>query len=96
MREQLSSRKRVRIALQHQEPDRVPYAIGGGPYGIVDDLYIRLLDHLQLGAPAAPFRQYHNISYHDDRLWQTLGTDIRYVYPTCCAMRRASPTSIGW
>lgn len=87
MLDQLTSRERVRIALQHQEPDRVPYAIGGGPYGIVDDLYFRLLDLLDLGDPVAPFRQYHNISYQDDRLWQALGTDIRYVYPA------ASPTS---
>jgi uroporphyrinogen decarboxylase len=87
MQESLTSRERVRIALQHQEADRVPYALGGGPYGVVDDLYFRLQALLNLGEPVAPFRQYHNISYQDDRLWQALGTDIRYVYPG------ASPTS---
>jgi uroporphyrinogen decarboxylase len=81
MKDTLTSRQRVQLALQHQEADRVPYALGGGPYGVVDDLYFRLLKLLNLGEPAAPFRKYHNISYQDDRLWQALGTDIRYVYP---------------
>jgi uroporphyrinogen decarboxylase len=87
MNDRLTARERVRIALQHQEPDRVPYALGGGPYGIVDELYFRMLERLNLGEPVAPFRSYHNISYQDDRLWQALGTDIRYVYPA------ATPTS---
>jgi uroporphyrinogen decarboxylase len=77
----LSSRERVQLALQHQEADRVPCALGGGPYGLVDDLYLRLLKLLNLGEPVAPFRKYHNISYQDDRLWDVLGTDMRYVYP---------------
>lgn len=81
MNDRLTARERVRIALQHQEPDRVPYALGGGPYGIVDELYFRMLERLNLDEPVAPFRSYHNISYQDDRLWQALGTDIRYVYP---------------
>lgn len=87
MQDQLTSRERVRITLQHQEPDRVPYALGGGPYGVVDDLYFCLLELLNLGEPVAPFRSFHNISYQDDRLWAALGTDIRYVYPA------ATPTS---
>ena len=87
MKASLTASERVQITLHHQEADRVPYAIGGGPYGIVDELYFRLLQHFKLGEPVAPFRPYHNISYQDDRLWQALGTDLRYVYPG------ASPTS---
>jgi uroporphyrinogen decarboxylase len=59
----------------------------GGPYGIVDPLYIDLLEKLNLGKPTAPFRQGHTINYLDDRLLAALGTDTRYVYPG------ASPTS---
>lgn len=83
----MTSRERVLIALDHQEPDRVPFALGGGPYGIVDEMYFRLLDHLDLGAPIPPFRQGHNISYMDDRLLERLGVDTRYVWPG------ASPSS---
>lgn len=74
-------RQRVLATLNHQEPDRVPLALGGGPYGMVDDLYLRLVDHLGLGSPVPPFRSGHNISYMDDRLLERLGTDVRYCFP---------------
>ena len=77
----LSARQRVCLALEHQEPDRLPVAIGGGPYGIVDELYLKLVALLGLGDPVAPFRQGHSISYMDDRLLEYLGSDLRYVSP---------------
>ncbi len=76
-----SPRERVYAAMNHEEPDRVPLALGGGPYGIVDEVYLKLLDYLELGKSVPPFRTGHSISYMDDRLLDKLGTDIRYVYP---------------
>ena len=60
----------------------MPTAIGGGPYGIVDETYFELLKIFRLGKPVQPFRSGHNISYLDNRVLDCLGTDIRYVYPT--------------
>lgn len=77
----LLPRQRVLTALNHQEPDRVPLALGGGPYGLVDELYLNLVHHLRLGPPVAPFRSGHNISYMDDRLLERLGIDMRYCWP---------------
>ncbi|GAP10269.1 uroporphyrinogen-III decarboxylase [Bellilinea caldifistulae] len=77
----LTPRQRVYTALRHETPDRVPTALGGGPYGLVDDLYFRLLDYFQLGQAVPPFRQGHNISYMDDRLLSLLDTDFRYCWP---------------
>lgn len=77
----MTSRQRVLTALTHEEPDTVPTALGGGPYGLVDDLYLRLVKHLELGDPVPPFRSGHNISYMDDRLLERLGTDLRYCWP---------------
>ena len=77
----LTSRQRVLTALDHEEPDRVPTALGGGPYGLVDDLYLRLVKYLDLGEPVLPFRSGHNISYMDDRLLERLDTDLRYCWP---------------
>jgi uroporphyrinogen decarboxylase len=78
---EMTSYERVQTALNHQEPDRVPTALGGGPYGIVDDLYHKLLAYLEIGEPIAPFRSGHTISYMDDRLFERLGIDTRYVWP---------------
>jgi uroporphyrinogen decarboxylase len=77
----MTSRQRVITALFYEEPDTVPTALGGGSYGIVDDLYFRLLKFLDLGEPVPPFRVGHNISYMDDRLLEKLGTDLRYCWP---------------
>ena len=77
----LSPRDRVEITLNHEEPDRIPLALGGGPYGLVDEVYLKLIDHFGLGEPVLPFRKGHSISYMDDRLLEKLGTDFRYVYP---------------
>ena len=77
----MTPRQRVHTALTHNEPDTVPLALGGGPYGLVDDLYLRLIKYLNLGEPVPPFRTGHSISYMDDRLLDKLGTDIRYCWP---------------
>jgi uroporphyrinogen decarboxylase len=77
----MTSRQRVLAALTHNEPDTVPMALGGGPYGIVDDLYLRLIKFLNLGLPIPPFRSGHSISYMDNRLLEKLGTDLRYCWP---------------
>lgn len=77
----MTPRRRVQTALAQQEPDRVRVALGGGPYGLVDDLYLRLIRLLDLGEPVPPFRTGHSISYMDDRLLERLGIDLRYCWP---------------
>lgn len=78
----MTPRQRVLTAINRQEPDRVPIALGGGPYGLVDELYLKLLEVFDLGKPVKPFRAGHNISYLDDRLFERLGIDTRYVWPS--------------
>jgi uroporphyrinogen decarboxylase len=77
----LSSKERVYRTLNHEEPDRVPLALGGGPYGLVDEVYLMMVDYFNLGDPVPPFRSGHSISYMDDRIFDKLETDIRYTYP---------------
>ncbi len=83
----MTPKQRVLSALNHEEPDQIPLALGGGPYGIVDELYFKLLKHINLRDPVEPFRHGHSISYMDDRLLEALGVDTRYVWPG------ASPSS---
>lgn len=83
----MNSRERVLTSIAHRESDRVPVALWGGPYGLVDDLYFRVLDLLEVGDPLPPFRRGHTINHLDDRVLEALGVDTRYVWPG------ASPTS---
>ena len=41
--EKILPRERVQTSLSHQEPDRVPTALWGGAYGLVDDVYFKLI-----------------------------------------------------
>ncbi|MEW5869893.1 MAG: uroporphyrinogen decarboxylase family protein [Chloroflexota bacterium] len=77
----MKPRQRLLAAIDHQEPDRLPLALGGGPYGVVDPLYLKLVELLGLGAPVEPFRSGHSISYMDDHLLEKLGVDTRYCWP---------------
>jgi len=83
----MDARERVQTTLNHQTPDRVPTALWGGPYGLVDELYYQLLKIYNLGEPVSSFRKGHTINYLDDRVLDLLETDTRYVWPG------ASPTS---
>ncbi len=50
----LTSRERVRAALQHQEPDRVPVVFDSPECSIHKKAYARLLEYLDLEEPAPP------------------------------------------
>ena len=83
----MDPKTRVIKALAHEIPDRIPLALWGGPYGIVDPLYQSLVDELDLGEPTQPIREGHTVNHIDDRLLNALGTDTRLIWPG------ASPSS---
>jgi len=85
----LTHRERVRLALDHQEPDRVPTTFWGGTCGILDEKYLQLIEVLDLGKPVEPFRKGHSVCYMDDRVLEILKTDTRYIWPG------ASPHSVN-
>lgn len=75
-------RERVLMAVNHQEPDRVPLALWGSWYGVTDKLYFKVLESLGWEA-VPPFRpdQVHSVNYYDDRLLAELHVDVRHVDP---------------
>ncbi len=77
----MNHRQRVLAAINHQEPDCVPIAIGGSAHGITDPLYFALLQQLGLGEPVPPFRPRmgHTINYYDDRVLEALDIDVRHA-----------------
>ena len=51
MKKIMTPKERALTAFAHQEPDRVPTAMWGGPYGMVDEIYFSLLERFGLGEP---------------------------------------------
>jgi uroporphyrinogen decarboxylase len=82
-------RERVLSAVDHQEPDRVPFALWGSWYGLTDAVYFKALETLGW-QPVPPFRpkRFHSVNYYDDRLLHALHVDVRHVDPgsvaACC------------
>jgi uroporphyrinogen decarboxylase len=79
----MTHRERVLTALHHQEPDRVPLALWGSAYGIIDGPYKRLRRFLKIPGPVpSPFRRNHGhtVNYMDDDVLTALDVDVRYVW----------------
>jgi uroporphyrinogen decarboxylase len=70
------------LAIDHQEPDRVPLSLWGSWYGVTDKLYFNALEKLGW-EPVSPFRPdlVHSVNYYDDRLLEHLHVDIRHIDP---------------
>jgi uroporphyrinogen decarboxylase len=79
----LSHRERVLATIRHEEPDRVPLALWGSAYGLIDGLYTRMRKHLGLdhsGTIRMRPRMGHTVNYMDDRVLEILDVDVRYVW----------------
>jgi len=85
-------KERVQISLAHQQPDRVPVSLWGGPYGLVDPLYFDLVKIMDLESPLPPIREGHTVNHIDDRILEQLGVDTRMIWPGASP---SSPTHIG-
>jgi uroporphyrinogen decarboxylase len=84
----LNSRERVLSALNHQEPDRIPFDLGGtGATGIHKTAYRNLRQHLDL--PAVEIRTediIQQLAVVDEDVAETLQTDCRNVAPRSSAI----------
>jgi uroporphyrinogen decarboxylase len=96
MQKSMKSIERVRTALAHQEPDRVPLGLWGSYYTLNDDTYFQILKYLKLGDPVVPFRRYlnRNSNYYDDRVLERLETDMRYVWSGFTDLGGARPDTL--
>lgn len=96
----LTPRERVLMAVDHQEPDRVPLALWGSWYGVTDKLYFSVLDKLGWD-PVPPFRpdKLHSVNYYDDRLLAQLHVDVRHVdsgaIAACSRLRNDGSDAFG-
>jgi uroporphyrinogen decarboxylase len=81
----MNSRERVLLALNHQEPDQVPFDLGGTENTTIARIaYLNLRDHLGLPDDPSPYiinRQMDAVFAQDDLL-RRLGVDIKAIRPS--------------
>lgn len=75
----LTHRERVRMAFNHQQPDRVPMDMMGNATMLLDQTYLRLRDYLGL-SPIPPVRSGSNANYYDERILEILDIDFRRLF----------------
>ena len=79
----MNSRERVRCTLDHRQPDRIPFDVGGtGLTTIHIDAYRRLRQHLDLPPVESQIlAQAEQLAVVDEDVAERLGTDVRLVRP---------------
>ena len=77
--EVMTSRERVRMALNHEQPDRVPIDLGGFQTGIHLKAYKALLDHLGLQEKIQTLDPVQQLAIPSETILKRFHVDIRYV-----------------
>ncbi len=77
----MTSRERVRLALEHREPDRVPIDNNGIVSSIHEVAYGNLLRHLGRSEDIVILDPVQRIVLSSEEILVTLGVDTRYLYP---------------
>lgn len=76
----MTSRERVRRALNHQEPDRIPIDNGGFVSGMHEVAYKNLLEYLGLEGKVTIIDAVQRLAEVDDKVLDLLGVDTRYLF----------------
>jgi len=77
--ETMTSRERVRKALNHESPDRVPIDFGGFQTGIHRNAYRRLLDHMGLRDEVTILDPVQQLARPCEELLERFRVDTRYI-----------------
>lgn len=77
----ITPRERVRLALSHKEPDRVPLDLGStGNTGITAIAYRKLLSYLGIEAEVVVWDRMQQLAIPDERVLLRLGIDTRGLW----------------
>lgn len=76
----MTPRERVRTALSHQEPDRVPVCIGGTGNKLTESRMSLLRAHFGIEGDVSEVLVGPQLMRLDNRVLDALGTDVRYLH----------------
>jgi uroporphyrinogen decarboxylase len=93
----MTPRERVRAVLDHCEPDRVPVCIGGTGGKLTESRIELLKAHFGIEGEVEPVLAGPQLMRLDNRVLDTLGTDVRYIHmrPASGFRTREAPGG-GW
>jgi uroporphyrinogen decarboxylase len=78
-KETMTSRERVKTALDHKEPDRIPVDLGGFQTGIHKNAYRELIDYLEIKEEIGMLDPVQQIVKPSETILQKFHVDIRYI-----------------
>jgi uroporphyrinogen decarboxylase len=78
-KETMTSRERMKTALSHQEPDRVPIDLGGFQTGIHKNVYKELIDYLGIKEEIEILDPVQQIVKPSETVLQKFHVDVRYI-----------------
>lgn len=78
----MTPRERVRLALNHEEPDRVPIDNNGIVSSIHEVAYANLLERLGVQEKIVVLDAVQRITLNSEKVLTSLGVDTRYLYPS--------------
>ena len=76
----MTHRERMREALSHSEPDRVPIDNGGVVSGMHEVAYRNLLDYLEMEDTITIYDPVQRLALVKDEILDLLGVDTRYIF----------------
>ena len=78
----MSSKQRLKTALEHKEPDMIPIDFGGAHTSLHDYAHRALKKYYKLDGPEAPIQEIlQQIVFPDERILDLFGADVKGVYP---------------
>jgi len=96
----MNSRERVRRALNHQEPDRVPIDLGGYQTGIMVYAYNMVKEMLGVEEKTEIVEMIQQLAKPCEQILRTFNIDTRYIYfrneDHWCPDRRPDGSNVGY
>ena len=78
----MKSRERIKKAINHIEPDRVPIDMGGISHGIHEEAYNKLLKYLDMEDEIKIYDPIQRLAIISDEVMEHLKVDTHYVFPS--------------
>ena len=83
----MTSRERVLITLNHKEPDKVPFDLGGYQSGIHIIAYEKLKKYLGIKTRTEINEKVQQLAKIDEKILERLKVDTRFIYPECKTLK---------